>query len=135
MKKLFTVFFAMVLLFSSLSIPANAQDNVNVSVTAVEGKPVEEATPAPVATSENKVEFIGKDGLADSLKAILPIITDPEAVKVVNEAVQVLKSPPQGKDVNDWFNWLTGAVAAVTAIITLLLAKGKAIFNKLFKSS
>lgn len=94
----------------------------------------EQSREIEVVAKEPTLILVGKENILDSLKAVIDVVNDPKIVEVLNNAVEVIKTTPTDrKDPNEWFNYITGIVAALSALITLILAKGKAIYNILVK--
>lgn len=130
----FLMMFLVALVLSTSTVraqePSTTTSTEEVKATAADNTP---AVVAPVA--DVKVEFIGKENLADSLKAVLDVVNDPQIAQVINAAVETIKQKPEGKDPDSWFSWINAIIVTVTAALTLLLAKGRAIFGTLFRQS
>lgn len=112
----------------STDIHAQSADTLQVDTTIYDVVPV---TPAVETPTERT--FIGTENLLDSAQSILKIVHDPAIEKVVTDLIAASEAKVD-PETDGWLGKLDGIWVAVAALVTLLLAKGKALYKALTKT-
>lgn len=146
MKNLFSLIIFSLAIISSCYDSAHAQSAPDkqqikaVKLTKIRALEAEAPTEQEVAfavaakwANEADVMLVDKPhwqnarNLLDSLHAVSQSILDEETQQTLSHAILTIRNIPKDSNPQSWLNWANAVIVALTALVTLLLAKGKRI--------